>query len=294
MQKTGRDEFRTRCPVHRGKDRNLSIKDDGDGGISVRCYSHDCSKRDILKCIEEFGGTRRKADDRPQHCEVRRPSAPPGGANRNLDMARNIWREGGSLYGTLAQRYFAGRDIDLPSPALDCLRFHPCLRHPTGVWLPGIVALVRDPVSNEVLGVHRTFLDQHGNKTTLRPDRALLGGGGLGVIKLVDDAEIERRLELCEGIETGLALLTAAARAAYIHPPIWATTCVDGFGLLPPLHGIEVLVLHPDKDSAANPRGQKARRLLISRWSAVLPDCEFFVSTPSGKDWNDATTEAAA
>jgi len=278
-------EYRVRCPVHGGDDRNLSIRDNDDGTISVRCYSHDCSKSDILNRIEEFGG-RRTADERPRRED--RPTPPPAGTNRKLDMALTIWREGRSLYGTLAQRYLAERDIDLPAPSVDCLRFHPRLRHPTNDEVPGLVALVRHPVSNAPLGIHRTFLDDNGRKTTLKPDRALLGGGGLGVIKLVDDAEITDRLELVEGIESGLALLTAAARGGYMLPPIWAATCVDGFALLPALRGVEVLVLHPDNDLSTNPRGQRASQRLIARWSKALTGCEFFVSAnPRGKDWND-------
>jgi hypothetical protein len=288
VHKTNHD-FRVRCPVHGGDDLNLSIKDK-DGDITVRCYSHDCNKLTILQAIEEKGGRERKDDE---HQDKPRPASSAPGANKSRDFARGIWREGRSLYGTLAQRYLAMRGIDLPPHSVNCLRFHPRVRHPTGAELPALVALVRDPASNTPLGIHRTFLTNDGGKTTLKPDRALLGGGGLGVIKLVDDAEITQRLELAEGLESALAVMTAAARSEHLIPPIWAATCADAFARLSVSPGIEVLVLHPDNDS--HNKGHDAARRVIERWSKAGSTCDFFVSTnPRGKDWNDTGVEATA
>jgi putative DNA primase/helicase len=284
-------DFRVRCPVHGGEDRHLSIKNGAKGAdILVSCHSHECDRIAILRAIKDMGGRERVYHE--QKRKLQPAVAATSATNSTLELAWTIWREGRSICGTLAQRYFAGRGLDLP-PDIDCLRFHPRLRHPTGVEAPAVVGLVRDPTSSKPLGIHRTFLANDGSKTTLKPDRALLGGGGLGVVKLVDDPEVTQRLELAEGLESALAIMTSAARSGHMVPPIWAATCASAFAQLPVLPGVEVMVLHPDNDS--HHRGQDAACRVIERWRKAGSACEFFVSTnPRGKDWNDTGVEAAA
>ena len=238
-----------------------------------------CDRVAILRAIEAAGG-REPRDERHPRPVPRKDRTP----SDKLAHARTIWRQAQSARGTLVESYWASRDLELPpgGDLDDWLRFHPRLRHPTGVWLPGIVCLVRDPLTDAELGIHRTFLTERGDKTSLTPNRALLGGGGLGVIKIVADAEITTRLELVEGVESGLALLTAARRHGYMPPPIWAAVSASAFAKFPLLDAIEVLTLHPDNDE----RGHKAAQEVVERWADAA--CEVFISTnPHGKDWND-------
>ena len=231
-----------RCCIHEDLDPSLSLRDGDDGTLLVHCFA-GCDPIDILRELRRRG----LLDDRPEPRDERRPPKPAAKTARapsdNLGHARTIWREAQSARGTLVETYCATRDLELPpgDDLDDWLRFHPRLRHPTGIWLPGIVCLVRDPLTDAGLGIHRTFLTERGEKTTATPDRALLGGGGLGVIKIVADAEITTRLELVEGIESGLALITAARRQGYMPPPIWAAVSASAFAKFPALAVIELL-----------------------------------------------------
>jgi putative DNA primase/helicase len=288
VQVSGGD-YRVRCPVHEGEDRHLSIKNGTKGAdIVVRCYSHECAPVDILRTITAMGGSEPPDRDAPKRERPAVEETPPQ-ANANFGRAITMWRECRSLRDTLGERYLESRGIILPE-GLDLnlsVRFHPRLRHPTGAWLPGIVCLVRDPLTNDALGIHRIFLNDDGTKTRLEPSRALLGGGGLrGVIKLIDDAEVTSKVEVAEGLETAAVVLSAAHAAGYILPPMWAAPSAVQFARLPMLPGIEVLVLHPDNDEQG--QGQNAAHDVIDRWSAAGAACEYWVSlNPRGKDWND-------
>jgi putative DNA primase/helicase len=280
VQHSGGD-YRVRCPVHGGEDRHLSIRNGTRGAdIVVHCFSHECDPVDILYAIDQAGGREPRDDRRPPP----KPAVPT--PNNNLGNARTIWHDARPVRGTLVETYLASRDLELPpgDDLHDWMRFHPRLRHPTVVWLPGIVCLVRDPFTNANVGIHRTFLTDQGGKTSLTPDRALLGGGGLGVIKIVNDAEITTRIELVEGIESGLALLTAACRQGYMPPPVWAAVSASAFAKFPVLAAIEVLTLHHDNDEA----GRKAAQEVVERWADDAPACEVLTAhNPQGKDWND-------
>src|SRR6516165_10715703 len=80
-----------------------------------------------------------------------------------VDIARRVWREAGSIAGTLGERYLREtRRIDarvLPPT----LRFHPSLvygqkRH--GLTFPGIVCSVCS-ANGDFSGIWRIFLDQN-------------------------------------------------------------------------------------------------------------------------------------
>jgi len=281
-------DYRVRCPVHSGENRHCSIKNGTKGAdIVVRCYSHECDPVAILRAISELGGSEAPPRYVPERKRPVVDQEQPPQANENFGRAVTMWRDCRSLHGTLGQRYLESRGIVLPEGLglHPSVRFHPRLRHPTGTWLPGIVCLVRDPATNDAQGVHRIFLSDDATKTTLQPPRALLGGGGRhGVVKLVDDAEITSRLEVAEGLETGLALMSSANAGGYMLPPMWAAIAAGPFAALPVLPGIETLVLHPDNDE----RGQSAAQDVIDRWSEADAACEYWISANrNGKDWND-------
>ena len=74
-----------------------------------------------------------------------------------------IWCEARPLRGTLAEKYLRSRCIEVPDEALEVLRFHP--RCPWGIGTrPAMVALVRDIITDEPTGIHRTALSADGSK----------------------------------------------------------------------------------------------------------------------------------
>ena len=88
-------------------------------------------------------------------------------------QALAIWCDARPLRGTLAERYLRSRCIEVPTEALEVLRFHP--RCPWGIGTrPAMVALVRDIITDEPIGIHRTALSADGSKIGAqgsRPER---------------------------------------------------------------------------------------------------------------------------
>ena len=96
-----------------------------------------------------------------------------------------------------------------------------------------MVCLLRDIVSNEPCGIHRTFLDRY---TGQKIDRKMLGIAKGAAIKL--DTEPMGTLTIGEGVETVLA-----ARAAGFTPA-WAlgsSGAVRGFPVLQKLRELTIL-----------------------------------------------------
>ena len=71
----------------------------------------------------------------------------------------SIWNQTEPVSGTVVEIYLRNRGIELPLP--DVLRFHPALKHPTGAFLPTMVALITDG-NNQPVAIHRTFLATDG------------------------------------------------------------------------------------------------------------------------------------
>jgi putative DNA primase/helicase len=139
----------------------------------------------------------------------------PAEAAAKIAKAKHFWESCGPLAGTPAEPYLAGRKVEhlLASTAL---QFHPAASHPTGIFLPALVALVGD-VDGKLIGVQRTYLADDGDtKAAVVPQRANLGLVGGGSIRLFD-ADPTKPLVIGEGTET-----TASAGILYGGVPAWA------------------------------------------------------------------------
>src|SRR5262249_20355986 len=109
--------------------------------------------------------------------------------------ALTIWREAHDPRGTIAEQYLASeRRLQLPDEiAGEVIRFHPAIR--------AMIALLRDIITNEPCGIHRTFLDSAGRKL----GRKMLGRAKGAAIKLNADENVTLGLTIGEGIETCIA-----------------------------------------------------------------------------------------
>ncbi len=136
----------------------------------------------------------------------------------HTEIARRIWHEASPIAGTPGEGYFRGRGVTMSLPPT--LRFHPRVLHgpkARDLWLPAVICAVQD-LAGGVTAVHRIYLDPATlratpNKTTLFPDKALLGQPREGAIRLAAAAP---RLGRCEGVETGLSIQQATGM------PIWS------------------------------------------------------------------------
>jgi hypothetical protein len=79
-------------------------------------------------------------------------------------------------------RYLAGRAITVPVPP--SLRWEPSCRHPSGIFLPAMVAKVVN-IDGELIGLHRTFLRPDGSvKADIELQKAMLGRVAGGAVRL--------------------------------------------------------------------------------------------------------------
>ena len=85
-------------------------------------------------------------------------------------------------------------------------------------------------------------------------------------------------LGLCEGIETGLALLNRFGWA-----PVWAAASAGAVRRFPPLPGIESLTVFADHDAA----GLGAARACASRWAEAGREARVVWPGEAGRDFAD-------
>ena len=158
------------------------------------------------------------------------PAAPKPERDASLDIAF-IRDNAAPIQGTAAQRYLEGRGLIIP-PDADLL-FHPDLTHyETRTGYPAMIGLIRN-VAGEVTALHRTYLAEQPDKVTkaaIAKPRMMLGKTAGGTVRL-GAITPQGLLGLCEGIETGLAVMRACPTL-----PVWAALSTSGMeqAQLPP------------------------------------------------------------
>jgi hypothetical protein len=144
--------------------------------------------------------------------------------------------------------------------------------------MPAMVAAV--VIDRELVGVQRTFLTEPGIKAFGKESKMMLGRCSGGVVRLSDGFG---PLLVCEGIETGLALISGLTNT---RTSTWAALSTSGVaGMILPRPAGE-LVLAPDGDAQGLEAAKKlADRAVIAGWRCKIMRC------PDGRDWNDMLIE---
>ncbi|MBC8339401.1 MAG: toprim domain-containing protein [Alphaproteobacteria bacterium] len=186
------------------------------------------------------------------------------------------------LKDTPVSDYLTDRGLTIPDGA--DLKFHADLTHwETKTGLPALIAIVRDHAGVTV-AIHRTYLhvDETSNtvtKANVAKPRMMLGkvaGGAVRLAKIGPDGV----LGLCEGIETGLAVMTACPGLA-----VWATlstTNLEQVHLPPEATRIIILADH-DVSGAGSRAAETAARRLRSEDRTV----SIAMPQKGGEDFND-------
>lgn len=188
---------------------------------------------------------------------------------RKVQFAHRIWSEGIPAMGSPVEAYLASRGLTI-QPELASLRHHAsCVFKLEKV--EAMIAPIVNIRTNCFQGIHRTRLSPK--------DKAMLGPSMGGCVKLSGDDEVTEGLHICEGIETGLALLQAGFR------PLWVCLSSSGVISFPVLRGIECLTIFADND--LNGAGLKAASVCAKRWNNAGKEVHVLLPKDSGTDFAD-------
>ena len=251
----------------------------GRGGDAIEFIKHElhCSFNEALDYVGRFVTELRKGP-----VTNRRFWAPPPFDNtddeRRIQQALTIWCDGWPLRGWLAEIYLQSRGIEVPAEALDVLRYHPRCPWRIGAR-PALIGLVRDILTNEPLGIHRTALTADGRKL----DRPKLLGPTLGGAIKLSGEFVAGELTIAEGIETALSATMLGFGST------WSVIDAGGIAKFPVLPEIERLTIIVDHDVSGV--GQKAAAECRARWTASGRYVRTVMAVTPGDDLNDVWRE---
>jgi hypothetical protein len=206
---------------------------------------------------------------------------------RREQTALEIWRSSKDGKGTLAEKYFRIRGLDVPEFAWKKIRFLPASKFGTlgGMVLPCIVLPFSDLDEPwRLVGVQRIALTKDGEGYRHNGSKVKVSNGaimGRGAIMLQRETD---SLCICEGFETALGVMMTGKNEG---APVWATTGSEFLAAIPPMEGVTRLVIAADNDESR--AGQKAANRLSHAWRRFR-DVTVITNTPPKKnsDWADA------
>ena len=229
----------------------------GGGPLSTLEESEKLTGRDLFAYAAELVGWSPGAPAR------REPA--PAAAKAERDPSREIGfilDHAVRIPGTPAAAYLAGRGLGVVD-APDLLA-HPDLTHwETKCGFPAMIGVVRN-LAGETVAIHRTYLQVDAEdpgrvtKAPVAKPRMMLGKVSGGAVRLAAMSP-GAALGLCEGIETGLAVMTACAGL-----PVWATLSTAGLEqvqLPPEAHRIVILADYDASGAGTRAAETAARRL---------------------------------
>ncbi len=258
------------CQQERRKDQNaLSVSESG-GKLLLYCFKSGCGFKDITDAAGVPASSAKIDPEAQREAEQKRREY----EQNKLRQAQGIWDATLPIDGTKAEAYLRGRGITCPLP--QSLRFVPDIFHsPSTSWAMAMVAQVTTG------GIHRTFFDKKGVRLA-KSAKLMLGPCSGGAVVL---SEAQGPLVVCEGIETGLSLLSGLLSGP---ATVWAALSAPGMKALRLPDKPGALIIATDGD----PAGREAGNKLASRAHALGWDVSM-MPAPDGQDWNDALKEGA-
>jgi putative DNA primase/helicase len=213
----------------------------------------------------------------------RQPANDVDDTARNQAIANRLWAEARPFHGSLAERYLRNRvGVDLQEDYSHALRFHPRCRFGGAGDYPAMIARMVDPISGADRGIHRTALAEPGRKAPIDGPKRMLGHAG--VIRLTADEFINYGIGICEGIETGIALIERASLTF-----MWAAGSAGGIRNFPVLHPvINSIWIFADSDDGGV--SVKAAHECRDRWQKAEREVRVLIPPP-GTDWADCATK---
>ncbi|HBZ45317.1 MAG TPA: virulence-associated protein E [Maritimibacter sp.] len=261
------------CQPERRRDQTALSITEADGKLLLHCFKSGCSFVEIASAAHlpldraqvDFEAVR---ETKRKQAEYR---------TTQLAKARGLWDAAKPITGTKGEAYLRGRGVSCNMPS--SLRWIPDIHHgPSMNWGAAMVAKVQ-PTG----GVHRTFFDKKGNRLA-KSAKMMLGPCSGGAVRLSETPS--GPLVVCEGIETGLSLLSGL-----LKPPVsvWAALSAHGVASVELPNEPGALIIATDGDNAGREAGDKlGLRATALGWKVSL------MPAPDGKDWNDVLTEGEA
>ena len=276
-----------RCPCHEDRTPSCSVIK-GDHAIIVRCFA-GCDKFDVLDALRGMGFTlslrerdAREKRDLSQVISAKRVIVDHDSQMRTM-LARKLWADAKDAWGSRVESYLLSRGLTLValSDVDRTIRFHPnCPRGRDRQ--PAMICAMRDVSTDEVVAVHRTFLDV-ANKKDGKP--MMLGPCAEAAIKLTAHKQtfdfrrcFASRLYVDEGIETGIGALMLG------FAPVWALGSAGAIAAFEPMLAVGELVVLADHDDV----GIRAARQAVGAWRFAGWQARFELPADEGTDYADA------
>ena len=263
---TGSNSIKCRAPNHSNRDGSLSIifGEQFPNGFIVHSFAGDDWKacRDYVKSVLGI------INDYKSRETVRIAPLPTKGNTDKTKFAERIWNESTRYIDSPAWNYLVTRGL---SPVnTSALKYHAACPF-MGDKAPAMIVAMVNAQTNEFQGIHRTRLNPK--------DKAMLGSSKGAVVKLSNDESVTSSLNICEGIETGIALMNMG------YAPVWSCLTAGGIAKCPVIEGIETLTIFADND--ANQAGQNAAIECAIRWRDAGVEVKVFAPAIEGKDFAD-------
>ena len=331
------------CPFHSEKTPSCKVDDRRGTLHCFGCGQHGdaidviqaLKGGDFVAAVEFLGGARELSlEDREtaRRQRIEEEAAEKERAQRDTSKAAEIFAAGKPIKGTHAALYLRGRGLTVSPRMWGDLRFAPALPYwgyrdarsddivELGAY-PAMLAAIRDPVTNDLIGVHRTYLsDKEPIKLIPPGDRKRNGVKKItgtmwgGAIFLSPPAP---RLIIGEGIETALSAdeldvgggkvavaaavnltnLSGKATASGPHPqyPDEPQRRIPNGepdherpGFMPPDWAAEIIILG---DGDSEPVMTQATLATAVNRLMELDRAVSVAMAPPGKDWNDVLRE---
>jgi putative DNA primase/helicase len=248
-KRSGR-QYACRCPAHEDHSPSLIVFD-GHSSVQVRCMA-GCHNDEVIAALRKRGIW--QSGGRPIEPLAHEPSSQsvmddvPLLPQTHRELGLDIFSRGDDMRGTLAHRYLDSRNIPIPKRSFNFMRYVPWC--PRGrLRVPALVALMRTVEDDAPAAIQRVMLDAEGRKLCAM----MLGPSGRAVMKLGAERPPMARLYVCEGLETGLALLGAGYR------PVWALGSAGAMARFPKIE-VEELVICADNDTAGLDAAKACRK----------------------------------
>lgn len=280
---TGRDSVNVPGPGHSKADRSLAIKINAraPGGFVV--FSH-CGD-DPIECRDYVRHSLGMEAFDPQRGHQAFPQLSVTSVSgeedirRRKEFAEGIWRQSSNPIGTIVEKYLRDeRGLLLPPTIAGAVvRYHAGLRYGDQSFA-GMVCLMRNIVTDEPCGIHRTFLDKDGKKV----DRRMLGIAKGAAIKLDAHDTINGPLTIGEGFESSLASKLADLG------PAWALGSAGGVKAFPLIERVTSLTVLQEND----PTSKQSTRAVTKRYLAGRRPVNVVTPRKGLNDFNDVWREA--